>query len=64
MSKSDSRERFIRSTAQLLHERGYSATSLGDIVAASGSPKGSLYLAGKKSLRPWLSRIREMRSVK
>ena len=53
MFKSNSRERFIRSTAQLLHERGYSATSLGDIVAASGSPKGSLYFhfpGGKEEL--------------
>jgi TetR/AcrR family transcriptional regulator, lmrAB and yxaGH operons repressor len=53
MSKSDSRERFIQSTALLLHERGYSATSTGDIVAASGSPKGSLYFhfpGGKEEL--------------
>ena len=51
--KSDSRERFIQSTALLLHERGYSATSMGDIVSASGSPKGSLYFhfpGGKEEL--------------
>jgi TetR/AcrR family transcriptional regulator, lmrAB and yxaGH operons repressor len=53
MAKSDSRERFIQSTALLLHERGYSATSMGDIVSASGSPKGSLYFhfpGGKEEL--------------
>src|ERR1700690_3670040 len=39
----DSRTRFLETTARLLRERGYSATSMGDVVAASGAPKGSLY---------------------
>jgi TetR/AcrR family transcriptional repressor of lmrAB and yxaGH operons len=53
MTKSNSREQFIQATALLLHERGYSATSMGDIVSASGSPKGSLYFhfpGGKEEL--------------
>lgn len=38
-----SRARFVETTARLLRERGYSATSMGDVVAESGAPKGSLY---------------------
>src|SRR3569833_789152 len=40
---SDSRERFITTTARLLQHRGYHGTSLGDILMESGAPKGSLY---------------------
>jgi TetR/AcrR family transcriptional repressor of lmrAB and yxaGH operons len=42
-SAGDSRRRFLETTARLLRERGYSATSMGDVVAESGAPKGSLY---------------------
>jgi TetR/AcrR family transcriptional repressor of lmrAB and yxaGH operons len=40
---SDTRERMIESTARLLQHRGYYGTSLSDILAASGAPRGSLY---------------------
>jgi len=33
----------LEATAQLVRERGYSGTSLNDILAASGAPRGSLY---------------------
>lgn len=33
----------LEATARLLGERGYSGTSLNDILAASGAPRGSLY---------------------
>lgn len=39
----DSRQRFLETTAKLVRERGFAATSVGDIVAESGAPKGSLY---------------------
>ncbi len=43
-SKQDgTRERFIRATATLLQERGYSGTAMSDILEASGAPRGSLY---------------------
>ncbi|BDI30754.1 TetR family transcriptional regulator [Capsulimonas corticalis] len=53
MSRSDTRERFINTTARLLQERGYAATNMADIVAESGAPKGSLYFhfpGGKEEL--------------
>src|SRR6266567_576085 len=53
MTRSNSREQFIQTTARLLRERGYSATAMGDIVSASGSPKGSLFFhfpGGKEEL--------------
>lgn len=39
----DSREKMIRATVDLLRERGYSGTSLGDVLARSGGPRGSIY---------------------
>jgi len=39
----DSREKMIRATVELLRERGYAGTSLGDILARSGGPRGSIY---------------------
>jgi TetR/AcrR family transcriptional repressor of lmrAB and yxaGH operons len=43
MKQQPTRERFIRATAALLQERGYAATGLRDILAASGAPRGSMY---------------------
>ena len=40
---SSTREQFIEATCDLLEEQGYHATGLKQIVAESGSPKGSLY---------------------
>ena len=40
---SSTREQFIETTCDLLEEQGYHATGLKQIVAESGSPKGSLY---------------------
>ena len=37
------RDRMIQTTARLLQERGYYGTSLNDILAESGAPRGSLY---------------------
>jgi len=39
----DTRQRMLEATARLVRERGYSGTSLNDILAASGAPRGSLY---------------------
>lgn len=39
----DSRERMVRATMALLQERGYAGTSFGDVMAASGAPRGSIY---------------------
>jgi AcrR family transcriptional regulator len=33
----------IRATVDLLRERGYEGTSLGDVLARSGAPRGSIY---------------------
>jgi TetR/AcrR family transcriptional regulator, lmrAB and yxaGH operons repressor len=41
--RSRQRDKIVRATAKLLRERGYAATGLADIIALSGSPKGSLY---------------------
>jgi TetR/AcrR family transcriptional repressor of lmrAB and yxaGH operons len=49
----DTRARMIETTARLLQHRGYYGTSLSDILAASGAPRGSLYFhfpAGKDQL--------------
>jgi len=40
---SDVRERMLDSTTTLIRQRGASATSLDDILAHSGAPRGSLY---------------------
>jgi AcrR family transcriptional regulator len=39
----DSRDKMIRATVDLLRERGYSGTSLADVLARSGGPRGSIY---------------------
>jgi TetR/AcrR family transcriptional repressor of lmrAB and yxaGH operons len=39
----DTRTRMLEATALLLRQRGYHGTSLNDILAASGAPRGSLY---------------------
>jgi AcrR family transcriptional regulator len=39
----DSRERMVRSAAQLFRERGYSGTGFRDVIAHSGAPRGSIY---------------------
>ncbi|MCW2497601.1 TetR family transcriptional regulator [Jatrophihabitans sp.] len=49
----DSRERMVRSAAELISTRGVSATSFADVLAASGAPRGSIYHhfpAGKRQL--------------
>ncbi len=49
----DTRTRMIETTARLLQHRGYHGTSLSDILAASGAPRGSLYFhfpGGKDAL--------------
>jgi TetR/AcrR family transcriptional repressor of lmrAB and yxaGH operons len=51
--RSSSREAFILAAAGLLRRRGYAATGLKEIVAASGAPRGSLYFhfpGGKEQL--------------
>jgi AcrR family transcriptional regulator len=40
---SDSRERMVRSAAELIRSRGLSATSFSDVLADSGAPRGSIY---------------------
>jgi TetR/AcrR family transcriptional regulator, lmrAB and yxaGH operons repressor len=40
---SDSRDRMVRAAVDLFRERGYAATSLGDVLARSGAPRGSIY---------------------
>ena len=50
----DSRERMVRSAASLISSRGVSATSLSDVLADSGAPRGSIYHhfpGGKEQLR-------------
>jgi TetR/AcrR family transcriptional repressor of lmrAB and yxaGH operons len=41
--KPDSKEKTIIAAAKLLRRQGYSGTALSDILAAAGSPRGSLY---------------------
>jgi TetR/AcrR family transcriptional regulator, lmrAB and yxaGH operons repressor len=41
--KPDSKEKTIVAAAKLLRRHGYSGTALSDILAAAGSPRGSLY---------------------
>ena len=48
-----SKEAFVAATQELLRRRGYAASGLGEIVARSGAPKGSLYFhfpGGKEEL--------------
>ena len=40
---SDSRERMVRSAASLIRTRGVNATSLSEVLADSGAPRGSIY---------------------
>jgi TetR/AcrR family transcriptional regulator, lmrAB and yxaGH operons repressor len=40
---SDSRSSMVRSAASLIRSRGVSATSLADVLADSGAPRGSIY---------------------
>ncbi|WP_445152399.1 TetR/AcrR family transcriptional regulator [Baekduia sp. Peel2402] len=40
---SDARDRMIASTTALIRERGVEATSLSDVLAHSGAPRGSIY---------------------
>jgi TetR/AcrR family transcriptional regulator, lmrAB and yxaGH operons repressor len=39
----DSRDRMVRSAASLMASRGMTATSLSEVLADSGSPRGSIY---------------------
>jgi TetR/AcrR family transcriptional repressor of lmrAB and yxaGH operons len=41
--KPDSKEKTIIAAAKLLRRHGYNGTALSDILAAVGSPRGSLY---------------------
>lgn len=43
MSKGGTRERIILAAARLIHQQGYRATTIDDILAASGVKKGNLY---------------------
>ena len=48
-----SKRAFVAATQELLRQRGYAASGLGEIVARSGAPKGSLYFhfpGGKEEL--------------
>ena len=49
----DTRTRMIATTSRLIERFGYHGVSLGDILSASGAPRGSLYYhfpGGKESL--------------
>ncbi|MBJ7328555.1 MAG: TetR/AcrR family transcriptional regulator [Solirubrobacteraceae bacterium] len=41
--RSDTRERMLDSASELIRQRGASATSIDDILAHSGTPRGSVY---------------------
>ncbi len=43
MRAKDSRARMVRSAASLIRARGVSATSLSEVLADSGAPRGSIY---------------------
>ena len=49
----DTREHMIETTASLVHRQGFHGTSLNEILAESGAPRGSLYYhfpGGKEEL--------------
>ena len=49
----DTREHMIETTVSLVHRRGFHGTSLNEILAESGAPRGSLYYhfpGGKEEL--------------
>ncbi|WP_208378950.1 TetR/AcrR family transcriptional regulator [Cumulibacter soli] len=41
--RSDTRQRMVRSTVELLRERGATATTIDRVLADSGAPRGSVY---------------------
>lgn len=56
----DTRTRMVETTARLLQHRGYHGTSLADILAESGAPRGSLYFhfpGGKDELAIEATRV-------
>jgi len=58
----ETRDRILAAATELIHQRGYKATGVAEIVAASGVPKGSFYFyfASKEELgRVLLQRYRE-----
>ncbi|MFE7421172.1 TetR/AcrR family transcriptional regulator [Rhodococcus sp. NPDC057529] len=51
--RTDARERMIDSARQLFRQQGYSQTAFSDVLAASGTPRGSVYFhfpGGKQEL--------------
>jgi TetR/AcrR family transcriptional repressor of nem operon len=61
----ETRDRILAAATELIHQRGYKATGVAEIVAASGVPKGSFYFyfASKEELgRVLLQRYREKQS--
>ena len=57
----ETRDRILAAATELIHQRGYKATGVAEIVAASGVPKGSFYFyfASKEELgRVLLQRYR------